>query len=147
MLLYIWINKFRNITNQGFNLSSKYNFHFELLSQIEGKTVGNLSLNEIKDRVEIFPGNILDFKVIVGENGAGKSSLLDTIIMNLMTENYRNFNGFLVTDKYIIVRDKSEINYIDNSILKLQTINNTDIVNKNRPYYKNKIEGHIPSLL
>lgn len=145
MLLYIWINKFRNITNQGFNLSSKYNFHFELLRQIEGKTVGNLSINEIKNRVEIFPANILDFKVIVGENGAGKSSLIDTIIMNLMTENYRNFNGFLVTDKYIIIRDKSEINYIDNSILKLQTINNTDIVNKNRPYYKNKIEGHIPS--
>lgn len=145
MLLYIWINKFRNITNQGFNLSSKYNFHFELLRQIEGKTVGNLSINEIKDRVEIFPTNILDFKVIVGENGAGKSSLIDTIIMNLMTENYRNFNGFLVTDKYIIIRDKSEINYIDNSILKLQTINNTDILNKNRPYYKNKIEEHIPS--
>lgn len=147
MLLYIWINNYRNISKKGFNLSSKFNFTFEEEEVKKNFNGVNGTLNVASlENIKLFPDNIIDFKVIVGENGAGKSTLLDTIIINLMTESNRNFDGFLVTDKYIIVRDKSKIDFFQNEILDLKVINDIDIVNYNRPEYK-KIKQHSPTRL
>lgn len=147
MLLYIWINNYRNISKKGFNLSSKFNFTFEEEEVKKNFNGVNGTLNVASlENIKLFPDNIIDFKVIVGENGAGKSTLLDTIIFNLMTESNRNFDGFLVTDKYIIVRDKSKIDFFQNEILDLIVINDIDIVNYNRPEYK-KIKQHSPTRL
>jgi predicted ATPase len=144
MLLYIWINNFRNISRTGFNLSSRYNFTFE---ENEKKTISNGIEGELKceilDSVSIFPDNIIDFKVIIGENGAGKTSVLDALINNLMTEHNRNFDGFIVTDKSIIFRDNSKIKY-SNDKLKLDLIADIDIVNYKLPGYKQKRDKDYP---
>ena len=147
MILYIWINNHRNISKKGFNLSSNYNFTFveKNKKEISKGISGMLEVTKL-DNVKLFPDNIIDFKVIVGENGAGKSTLLDTIIINLMTESNKNFDGFLVTDKFIIVRDESKIEFLQNDILDLKIINNLDIVNYGRPDYK-KVKQHSPTRL
>lgn len=147
MLLYIWVNSSRNISKKGFNLSSNYNFTFEEDKEKVNLNGVNGTLKVTKlENVKLFDENIIDFKVIIGENGAGKSTLLDAIIINLMTESNKGFNGFLVTDKFIIIRDDSRIEFFQNEILDLKLINNIDVVNYGRPEYK-KIKKHSPSRL
>lgn len=148
MLLYIWINKYKNISKTGFNLSSKYNFSFteDIVKTISNGIEGELKL-ETTDTIDIYPVNILDFKVIVGENGSGKSSLFELIINNLINENTRGFDGFLVTDKFIFFKDNSKIRYTSNKILKLSLVDNYQILNFKRPNYKAKITTGLKRLV
>jgi predicted ATPase len=148
MILYIWINKYKNIEKTGFNLSSKYNFTFKesIEKTISNGIEGELLL-ELVNSIELYPKNITDFKVIVGENGSGKSSLLELIINNLINQNTRGFDGFLVTDEFIFYRDNSKILYKSNEILKLSLINNYDILNFKIPAYKNKIDTGLKRLV
>ena len=141
MILYIWINKFKNISKTGFNLSSKYNFSFKENNNksITNGVEGELSL-ELIETINLYPQNITDFKVIIGENGSGKSSLFELIINNLINENARGFDGFLVTEKYIFYRDNSKIVYNSIKNLKLTLVNDYGILNFNRPTYKDKID-------
>lgn len=148
MILYIWINKYKNITKTGFNLSSKYNFSFteNVEKTITNGVEGELKL-ELLNSIDLYPKNIVDFKVIVGENGSGKSSLFELIINNLINENTRGFDGFLVTEKFIFYKDNSKIKYISNKILKLSLTNNYQILNFKRPDYKGKIKTGLRRLV
>ncbi|QKF66730.1 ATP-binding protein (AAA domain) [Arcobacter venerupis] len=68
-LVYLWVEEYKNIKNQGFNFSTRFECEFD------GKT---LTINENEDYVSIFPDNI-NVTAIVGENGSGKSNLLELI--------------------------------------------------------------------
>ncbi|MGE0051324.1 MAG: AAA family ATPase [Arcobacter sp.] len=68
-LVYLWVDSYKNIRNQGFNFSPRFECEFD------GE---NLTITENKDYVSIFPNNI-NVTAIVGENGSGKSSLLETL--------------------------------------------------------------------
>lgn len=70
-LLYIWIKDWKNIKEQGFNLSSEWHFHYES---------GNLNITRRKDYIPHFFGtSISNVTIIVGENGSGKSNLVEFI--------------------------------------------------------------------
>lgn len=72
-LIYIWIEDYRNIYKQGFNLSSKWEVEFD-----EGEN--KISINSNPKHVEgFFPAGITNVTAVVGENGAGKSNLLSFI--------------------------------------------------------------------
>lgn len=148
MILYIWINKYKNISKTGFNLSSKYNFSFKEsdIKSITNGVEGELSL-ELIETINLYPQNITDFKVIIGENGSGKSSLFELIINNLINENTRGFDGFLVTDKYIFYRDNSKIVYKSSKKLKLALVDDYEILNYKRPAYKDKINVGLKRLV
>ena len=60
-LVYLWVKEYKNIKNQGFNFSPRFECEFD------GE---NLTINENKDYVSIFPENI-NVTAIVGENGSG----------------------------------------------------------------------------
>jgi energy-coupling factor transporter ATP-binding protein EcfA2 len=70
-LLYVWIDKFRNIENQGFNFSTKFYFEFE-----EKKK--ELTIKKREDIPEDFfkREGLVNITALIGENGAGKSNLL-----------------------------------------------------------------------
>lgn len=68
-LVYLWVEEYKNIKNQGFNFSPRFECEFD------GE---NLTINENKDYMSIFPDNI-NVTAIVGENGSGKSCVLDLI--------------------------------------------------------------------
>ena len=68
-LVYLWVEKYKNIIGQGFNFSPRFECEFKN---------GVLTIDENKDYVSIFPENI-NVTAIVGENGSGKSNLLELI--------------------------------------------------------------------
>ncbi len=88
-LLYLWIEDYKNIKQQGFNFSPLYDFHFEPTDFDEDKKViGGTLTDNIKDEErkkkadfyeDFFGKGISNVTAIVGENGAGKSSVLEML--------------------------------------------------------------------
>ncbi|MEV9594804.1 AAA family ATPase [Aliarcobacter butzleri] len=67
-LVYLWIEEYKNIKNQGFNFSPRFECEFD-------ENTKKLTIDENENYVSIFPDNI-NVSAIVGENGSGKSSVL-----------------------------------------------------------------------
>lgn len=85
-LLYLWIEKYKNIENQGFNFSPLYRFEFKPKSNAEGKIIGGTLTDNMTDEVRkkltkvydgFFGQCIGNVTAIVGKNGSGKSSVLE----------------------------------------------------------------------
>ena len=67
-LVYLYIEKYKNIENQGFNFSPEFDCKFE-------NGILTIDKND-KFRNSIFPDNI-NVTAIVGKNGSGKSSVFE----------------------------------------------------------------------
>ena len=87
-LLYIWIEDYKNIKRQGFNFSPLHDFEFIVKEERDGKVISG----ELKDKKtdeereklkKVYDGffgkGISNVTAIVGENGSGKSSVLEFI--------------------------------------------------------------------
>ena len=70
-LVYLWVEKYKNIHEQEFNFSSRFTCDYD------GK---ELSIKENDDYIENFFGDNVNITAIVGKNGSGKSSVLNAII-------------------------------------------------------------------
>ncbi|MDN5108089.1 hypothetical protein PJV93_11325 [Aliarcobacter butzleri] len=71
-LVYLWVEDYKNIKKQGFNFSPRFRCYYD-------KEKNELTINENKGYVSIFPDNI-NITAIVGENGTGKTSILERIL-------------------------------------------------------------------
>lgn len=138
MILYVWIDNYRNLKNIGFNLTSKYKFEFEY--SIKNRiTTGSLSCEKVST-YNIFDGYLEDIKVIIGKNGTGKSTMIFSLLESILSDYARAFTGFIVTDKYIFNRKGIVINQeieIDGG--KLTEIKNAEISNFWRGDMDNKL--------
>lgn len=81
-LVYLWVEEYKNIRNQGFNFSPRFECKYD------GE---NLTITENKDYVSIFPENI-NITAIVGENGSGKSSLLKLFFLLIYCKKYESMD-------------------------------------------------------
>lgn len=73
-LVYLWVEDYKNIHDQGFNFSGRYRCDYN-------PDTNKLTIDENTDYIHIFPDNI-NVTAIVGENGKGKSNLLEYLILN-----------------------------------------------------------------
>lgn len=69
-LIYLWVEDYKNIKNQGFNFSPRFECKYD---------EKNILTIEKKKYTSIFPDNI-NITAIVGENGSGKSSLANILL-------------------------------------------------------------------
>lgn len=148
-LVYLWVEEYKNIKNQGFNFSPRFECEFD------GE---NLTINENKGYVNIFPDNI-NITAIVGGNGSGKSRLLSAILDNVNEHNisdnrikpfiqcyFDKDNKKLVIESYSLLSNESQINSpdIDCELIKVSDtgiIKNSDFRDKMFFYhYKNDLD-------
>lgn len=94
-LVYLWVEKYKNIKEQGFNFSPRFDCKYD-------KDSNELTIDENKDYVSIFPNNI-NVTAIVGENGSGKSSICNSLIasQNGIIQIYRINNEFFYFDSKV----------------------------------------------
>ncbi|MCT7541245.1 AAA family ATPase [Aliarcobacter cryaerophilus] len=67
-LIYLYIEDYKNIKNQGFNFSSKFTCKYDEVKK-------TLQIDEKNNHIENFFGENINITAIVGENGSGKSSV------------------------------------------------------------------------
>jgi len=103
-LVYLWVKEYKNIEKQGFNFSPRFECEFK---------DNELTITKKEDYVNIFPENI-NITAIVGENGSGKSSLLNAIT-NEGIVIYKN-KKFFANQKYKIIGKVNEILNFDNEL-------------------------------
>ena len=109
-LVYLWVGKYKNIKNQGFNFSPRFEFHYDKDSK---------KLTKVRDESttykSIFPDKI-NITASVGENGSGKSSLFE-VLSKILTLN----SGLEVFNYFFVLNDGlKNICYTNNvDILKL----------------------------
>jgi len=103
-LVYLWVEEYKNIKQQGFNFSPRFHCEYDPKSN-------ELTIEDNPDFVDIFPPNI-NITAIVGENGSGKSNILESLI-HLSLENLYNKKNHLIfsiyfdnTKYYIFSTDK-----------------------------------------
>ena len=79
-LVYLWVEKYKNIHEQEFNFSPKFNCHYDVDSN-------ELTINKNDDYIENFFGDNINVTAIVGKNGSGKSTLLSYIKQDKLDNN------------------------------------------------------------
>jgi predicted ATP-binding protein involved in virulence len=113
-LVYLWVEDYKNIHKQGFNFSP--NFDVEFTPVYENKKLSDkseLKITPKENPLKDFFGKNINVTAIVGENGSGKSSLLELLIA------YLNCYISGLNDKnYLFIIEKSN---------KLYVISNFDI--------------------
>lgn len=75
-IVFVWIDKFRNLKNAGFNLGSEYNYELEL---DEINRACKLTRTRNENFIPDFFKPFLNISAIVGKNASGKSSFIDTL--------------------------------------------------------------------
>ncbi len=89
-LVYLWVDEYKNIKNEGFNFSPRFEFDYDK----ESKKLTTVR-DDSDNYVSIFPDNI-NITAIVGENGSGKSAILEIIIKILKEDMNEKYIGLLL---------------------------------------------------
>ena len=92
-ICYVWIEKFRNFENFGFNLSDNVKFQFD-----NNKSVLLKKTNEIVPN-NFYGQNISSVTGIIGKNGTGKSNLLELVCKLLKGGKTSVTSNFLIVIK------------------------------------------------
>ena len=116
-LIYLYIEDYKNIKNQGFNFSSKFTWKYDEVKK-------TLQIDEKNNHIENFFGENINITAIVGENGSGKSNLIKCLgntfsenkiivyfINNIILTNY-SLNSIKNQTKYKIEKTDSNLNNV-----------------------------------
>lgn len=106
-LIYLYIEKYRTFEKAEFNFSSRVHLHYDQKNK------------KLKDRqietalpIDFWGGNIKDLMMIVGNNGAGKTSLMQYILCifeNLIRKNNEPDCGYGI----LALREEKKIYYYE----------------------------------
>ncbi|MBU3014426.1 ATP-binding protein [Poseidonibacter lekithochrous] len=97
-LVYLWVEDYKNIKKQGFNFSPRFECEFFPIYEEDeyvGIKISDKSQLLVKENnhINIFEDNI-NITAIVGENGSGKSSILEYLLSNKTNSNIKLSQDF-----------------------------------------------------
>jgi predicted ATP-binding protein involved in virulence len=87
-LVYLWVEEYKNIHEQGFNFSPRFRCDYDSVKN-------ELTIDENKDFIPDFFGENINVTAIVGKNGSGKSSIFE-ILTTFSYGDYLDKKTFLV---------------------------------------------------
>ncbi len=93
-LVYLWVEEYKNIKNQGFNFSPRFRCAYDAANK-------ELTIAENEDFIPDFFGENINVTAIVGKNGSGKSSLLKSILEGFVKSDKINIKLFDSNEKEI----------------------------------------------
>ena len=133
-LVYLWVEEYKNIKEQGFNFSPRFDCKYD-------KDSNKLTIDEKKDYVSIFPDNI-NVTAIVGENGSGKSSICNSLVTSQngiiqiyrINEKFYYFDSKVVGVRYPKYFKKSNLNDIEQIKFSYDFFSQAFINNSNRDF-------------
>lgn len=133
-LVYLWVDSYKNIRNQGFNFSPRFECEFdgENLTICDKKEKVNNCKN--KDYIENFFGKNINITAIVGENGSGKTSLIDFVYTSINVKDKKKFL-FLFSDN----NQKYYTSNLDLSKINLKVLEKLNFNRRNYTFPKNII--------
>ncbi|SUX45668.1 P-loop NTPase family protein [Chryseobacterium indoltheticum] len=97
-ICYIWIERFRNFSNEEFNLASEYKFKYNR----DDNTIDIEYLYKLP--IDFFGENIKEVTAFVGKNGAGKSNALELICKVI-----KNYKSTINTNYLIIYEENGQL--------------------------------------
>jgi predicted ATPase len=138
-LVYLWVKEYKNIKNQGFNFSPRFECEFK----DSNLTICDKKEKECKDNeyLENFFGENINVTAIVGENGSGKSNIFEALLSDFMAsmipidENYK-----LLTVFYKESENKFYYKSLKVTIIKINGENLCESVFLSRKYEINNIK-------
>jgi predicted ATP-binding protein involved in virulence len=87
-LVYLWVEKYKNIENQGFNFSPRFRCDYD-------EEKNELNITDKDETGEFYPKNFfgdnINVTAIVGENGSGKSSVMEFLLELFDSESSDSF--------------------------------------------------------
>src|SRR5690554_4193545 len=102
-LKFIWIKKYKNIEETGFNFNHSEGISFKYVND---ELI--IEKNQYNTPKGFFKNNITGLTAIVGKNGSGKTNLSEFINFNLahvtnggLSMYFSGYKGILIIDKYI----------------------------------------------
>ena len=139
-LVYLWVENYKNIERQGFNFSPRFKCEFKYEYDKNNKLKDNckLIIDYNQDYINIFPDK-LNITAIVGENGSGKSSILDLLLNRYLNKNKLFFIYYKNNKLYFSgVSNRISIDVEDSVTLDVSIKNFLDIVDDTKiVYYSN----------
>lgn len=137
-IVYLWIEKYKNIENNGFNFNPKFTCYYD-------QNINEITINENKNYINMFPKNI-NVTAIIGDNGCGKSSLIELVLLSFFSGRCNNeeLNWILVydeeEDKFLISPFTNENIAFNKIIIDNSRLENSSIEIRGKEYYFNWID-------
>jgi ABC-type dipeptide/oligopeptide/nickel transport system ATPase component len=143
-LVYLWVEKYKNIENQGFNFSPRFECKYEdgVLDIKDKEETGEPYLKD-------FFGENINVTAIVGENGSGKSSIIEIISSLILNQDIENDICFsiLLNDEIFCFTNVNDlkIQYHSYEIHSLEDMHKYDVYSVF--YSSNFTNGSLNSIL
>jgi ABC-type dipeptide/oligopeptide/nickel transport system ATPase component len=114
-LVYLWVEKYKNIENQGFNFSPRFRCEYD-------EDTNELSIINVKQDIKSIYGSNVLITGIIGENGAGKSSLGGEFISKKL------FGPITTKGCILLIENNNKLFLLNDTKMKIILKSETEIV-------------------